>query len=219
MSLKRLWWWAMPLLCFTSVTCTREYVEDLRGVCFDRDVLPIFQSNCTQSGCHNSQDREEGYDLTSYENIVSHGIAPGDYKGSKIYQALVNIGEARMPQSPYNRLTDAQITTIALWIKEGAQHTTCSDSTNCNTSDAKFSTAVSPILQTYCNGCHGGSSPLGNVDYNTYAGVKATVGNGKRMGSIRDQSGDSAMPRDAASLSDCKISIIQAWIDAGALNN
>ena len=87
MNIKNLWWWAFPLLCITSITCTREYVEDLRGVCFDSDVLPIFQSNCTQSGCHNSQDRKEGYDLTSYESIVSRGIVPGDYKASKIYKA------------------------------------------------------------------------------------------------------------------------------------
>lgn len=206
------------MLCISSITCTREYVEDLRGVCFESDVLPIFQSNCTQSGCHNSQDRREGYDLTSYDNIVSRGIKPGDYKGSKIYEALVSIG-GRMPQAPYNRLSDAQITLIALWIKEGAQHTVCSDSTACNTSDTKFSTAVSPILQTYCNGCHGGSAPQGNVNYNTYAGVKTTVTNGKLMGSIQHASGYSAMPQNANKLSDCKISIIQAWIDAGAPNN
>ncbi|HOY06235.1 MAG TPA: hypothetical protein PLO67_12585 [Saprospiraceae bacterium] len=218
MNIKNLWWWAFPLLCITSITCTREYVEDLRGVCFDSDVLPIFQSNCTQSGCHNSQDRKEGYDLTSYESIVSRGIVPGDYKASKIYKALVAVGEP-MPQSPYNRLTDAQITTIALWIKAGAAHTTCSDTTLCDTSNPKFSTVVSPILQTYCNGCHGGTSPLGNVDYNTYAGVKATVTNGKLMGSIKHTSGFSAMPQNANKLSDCKISVIQAWIDAGAPNN
>ena len=207
------------MLSIASVTCTHEYVEDLRGVCFERDVLPIFQSNCTQSGCHNSQDRREGYDLTSYETIVSRGIKPGDYKGSKIYQALVASGGERMPQSPYNRLSDDQITKIALWIKEGAENSTCTDTTSCDTSNPKFSTTITPILETYCNGCHGGGSPLGNVDYNTYAGVKATVTNGKLIGSIKHLSGYSAMPQNSNALSNCNISKIQAWIDAGAPNN
>ena len=220
MKLNRLWWWVLPLLGLSTVTCTREYVEDLRGVCFQRDVLPIFQSNCTQSGCHNSQDREEGYDLSSYEQIVSKGIVPGNYKSSKIYKVLVAPGgEGLMPQSPYSRLTDAQITLVALWINEGAENTNCSDSSSCITTDVKFSANITPILQTYCNGCHGGSSPQGNINYNTYAGVKATVTNGKLLGSIQHAAGYIAMPQNANKLSACKISTIQAWIDAGAPNN
>ena len=197
--IKRFWWWVFPL-SISAITCTQEYVEDLRGVCFESDVLPIFQSNCTQSGCHNSQDHEEGYDLSSYEKIVSRGITPGNYKDSKIYKVLVAPGgEELMPQSPYARLTDAQITTIALWIEDGAKNTTCSDSTACNTLDVKYSTAITPILQTYCNGCHGGGSPQGNINYNTYAGVKATATNGKLLGSIQHASGYSAMPAKSVS--------------------
>lgn len=216
MEIKRLWW-LMPLSLFA---CTREYVEDLRGVCFERDVLPIFQSNCTQSGCHNSQDRESGYDLTSYDNIVSKGIEPFDYRSSEIYEVLVKTGgEEAMPQAPYSRLSDEQISTIALWIEEGAQNTTCSDSSTCNTSNVTFSASVKPILQTYCNGCHAGSSPLGNVDYNTYSGVKVSATNGELLGSIQHASGYSAMPQNANKLSACNIATIKAWVDAGAPNN
>lgn len=215
MKVRRLWWFALLF----PLSCTREYVEDLRGVCFERDVLPIFQSNCTQSGCHNSADRESGYDLTTYSSIVSRGIKPGDYKGSEIYKVMVfPFGEGAMPQSPYARLTDEQIATIALWIEEGAENTTCADST-CNTTNVTFSASVKPILQTYCNGCHGGSSPLGNVDYNTYNGVKATVTNGKLLGSIQHLSGFSPMPQNANKLSACNLGIIKAWIDSGAPNN
>lgn len=209
--------WAVLLL---PLSCTREYVEDLRGVCFERDVLPIFQSNCTQSGCHNSQDREAGYDLTSYDNIVRRGIEPFNYGGSEIYRVLVKPGgEEAMPASPYSRLTDEQITTIALWIDEGAKSTTCNDSAACNTTNVTFSASVKPILQNYCNGCHGGSSPLGNVDYNTYNGVKTTVTNGKLLGSVQHLSGYSPMPQQANKLSACNISILKTWIDAGAPNN
>jgi mono/diheme cytochrome c family protein len=216
MKLKHLLWLA-PLL---PLACTREYVEDLRGVCFERDVLPIFQSNCTQSGCHNSQDREAGYDLTSYDKIVRKGIEPFDYQSSEIYEVIVKpFGEEAMPQSPYSRLTDEQITTIALWIDEGAKNTTCNDSTGCNTTNVTFNASVKPILQNYCYGCHGGGSPQGGIDYNTYNGVKATVVNGKLLGSIQRQSGFSPMPQNGNKLSTCNISIIKAWVDAGAPNN
>lgn len=199
--------------------CTREYVEDIRGVCFERDVLPIFQSNCTQSGCHNSQDREQGYDLTSFDKIISRGIQPGDYRKSEIYNVLASPVGATMPPKPYNHLSDDQITLIALWIEEGAQNTSCNDSSACNTSNVKFAATIMPILQTYCNGCHGGSSPLGGVNYNNYTGVKATVNNGTLLGSIQHSSGYSAMPQNGNKLSACNISIIKAWIDSGAPNN
>lgn len=217
--IKRFLIWLIPIV-FTGVpACTREYVEDLRGVCFERDVLPIFQSNCTQSGCHNSLDHEEGYDLTSYDKIISKGIVPGEYQISKIYQVLVlDGGEAAMPQSPYTRLTDDQITTIALWIREGAKNTSCNDN-NCDTTAVTFSGSVMPLLQTYCNGCHGGGSPQGNINYNSYSGVKATVTNGKLLGSVEHAAGYSPMPKNANKLSDCNLRIIRAWVDAGALNN
>lgn len=218
MTLKR-FWFLLPL-SFTAITCTREYVEDIRGVCFERDVLPIFQSNCTQSGCHNSQDRESGYDLTTYDKIISRGIVPGNFKSSNIYQVIVApLGIPSMPQRPYSPLTEEQITFIALWIEEGAQNTTCSDSSSCNTTNVTYSGTIAPLLQTYCNGCHGGSSPLGNVNYNNYTGVKSTVTNGKLLGSIQHNSGFSAMPQNGNKMSACKISTIKAWIDAGALNN
>ena len=44
------------------------------GICFKRDILPIFNSNCAVSGCHNKTKAEEGYILDSYQNIVRKGI-------------------------------------------------------------------------------------------------------------------------------------------------
>lgn len=41
--------------------CTQEYVEDINGVCFEQEVLPIFQANCALRGCHKAIIREQGY--------------------------------------------------------------------------------------------------------------------------------------------------------------
>jgi mono/diheme cytochrome c family protein len=199
--------------------CTKEYVEDINGVCFERDVLPIFVSNCTTSGCHNSVDKAEGYDLSSYETIISKGIEPGDYKSSEIYQVLVaSFGDEAMPPSPYDRLSDEQIATIALWIEEGAEKTTC-DAGACDTLNLSFSADIQPILDNSCTGCHSGAAPSGEVNLGTYAGVKAVADDTRLLGSIDHLPGYSRMPQGGNKLSACNIAKISAWINAGAPNN
>jgi Planctomycete cytochrome C len=203
----------IQLFCLSTVVivltcCTRESVDDEREVCFERDVLPIFQSSCTQSSCHNSTDLQQGYDLSSFAGIVQKGIKPGDYKNSKIYEVLIKPGgEEAMPPKPYNRLTDEQIATIALWIEDGAKSTTCNSNTGCDTANVTFSGSIKPILQTYC------------INFSTYSGVKANATNGKLLGSIRHDAGFSPMPQNGNKLSTCNIALIKAWIDAGAPNN
>ncbi|MBK8561892.1 MAG: hypothetical protein IPN76_00670 [Saprospiraceae bacterium] len=77
---------ALSVLLLASA-CTREYIQDVNDVCFEQEVLPIFQSNCTQSGCHNSTSRESGYDFSTYEGILK-GIEPGNYKQSEAYKVI-----------------------------------------------------------------------------------------------------------------------------------
>lgn len=210
---------AAALLVVGQFGCTNEYVEDLNGVCFEDEVLPIFVSNCTQSGCHNSQSHEKGYDLSNYMSIVKKGIKPGNFRNSEIYEVLVKTGgEEAMPPKPYTRLTDEQITTIALWIEEGAKNTTCA-STSCDTTGVTFSGSVLPIFKNYCNGCHGGASPSAGIDLTTYAKVKPTVADGSLLGSVRHASGFVPMPENGNKLSNCNISKIQAWVNAGAKND
>lgn len=207
------------LIGFAPTGCTREYIENVNPVCFETTVLPIFQSNCTQSGCHNSIDREQGYDLTSYDNIVSKGITPGDYRGSTIYKALVQPGF--MPPPPYGRLTEEQITNIALWIEEGANNSVnCGDSGNCITDNVTYSGTVAPILQTYCTGgCHSGNAPSGNISYTSYNGTKATALSGALVGSIERAPGYSPMPQNGNKIPACDIERIRQWVALGAKNN
>ena len=206
-------------LFITTTSCTKEYIDAEQAVCFENEVLPIFQSNCTQSGCHNSTDKEKGYDLSSYATIVKKGIKAGDYKNSEIYKVLVlPFGEEAMPQDPYPRLSTDQITTIALWIEQGAKNTTGCTSA-CDTTVSKYSTQIAPMMTTYCNGCHSGSAPSGAIDLTTYSGVKLTVDAGSFVGSIKHETGWSAMPKNANKLSDCNISLVDKWVREGALNN
>lgn len=201
-----------------SSRCTREYIQPVNGICFQRDVLPILVSNCTQSGCHNSQDRVQGLDFSTYDNILQSGVIPGDYKGSAVYHAITGSGGESMPPSPYERLTSEQIQTIALWIDEGAKNTTC-DEGACNTANASFSQQVQPIMQKWCNGCHAGSNPSGGINTATYTGLKTVAVNGSLVGSIEHTGNYSPMPQNAGKLSSCDIAVIKQWVADGTPNN
>ena len=93
-------------------------------ICFEEQILPLFQSNCAKSGCHAASSHAEGYVLDSYNNIISRGIVSGNSRDSKIYQAISGKkGEDDiMPPPPNPPLSQEQIDLIGQWIDEGAQN-------------------------------------------------------------------------------------------------
>jgi hypothetical protein len=197
--------------------CTQEKVVDVNPVCFERDILPLLVSSCTQSGCHNSRDRAAGVELTSYQHVIQHGVVPGNYKASELYKVLISVGEQLMPQAPYNKLSVDQITTIALWIEQGAKNTTCT-TTTCDLSAVTYSKTVKTILDRSCNSCHSGNSPSGGINLSTYTGVKKYALAGSLYGSVNHDVGFVPMPENGK-LPACEISSIKEWIRLGALNN
>ncbi|MGN6569775.1 MAG: hypothetical protein ACTHJ0_17570 [Flavipsychrobacter sp.] len=188
------------------------------SLCFERDILPIFQSNCAKAGCHDGSG-ESDYVLNSYDNIVRRGIVPGNYEASKIYQSLVASGEDLMPKDA-PALSSAQIGLIKRWIYEGAVNgTNCGN--NCDTGNYTYSGAIKPMFDTYCSGCHNSMSAAstgGGYVLDTYGGVKTVALNGKLIGGLTG-SGYTLMPQGGAPLSDCQITQVKKWIAAGALNN
>lgn len=187
-------------------------------ICFETQVLPIFQSYCAKSGCHDAGTASEGYILDSYNNIVARGIDEGNAAGSKIYEVLIEAGEDRMPQAPNDPLSAEQISIIAQWINEGAQNTTgCAPV--CDSSSFTYSGDVKPILQTHCLGCHGGNAASGGfIPLGTYDDINAIISADILLPAIQ-HTGSYPMPKNGAKLNDCKIAIISKWIAAGAPNN
>ena len=53
-------------------------------VCFETEILPIFQSNCATSNCHDAATANEGYIFYSYQNIIRRGIRPGRASNSDV---------------------------------------------------------------------------------------------------------------------------------------
>jgi hypothetical protein len=191
-------------------------------VYFNQDVLPILNSNCAFSGCHDAASAENDVILESYEDVIATAdVEPFNLDESKIYKVLVeNDIEDRMPPSPNSPLSPDQIQIIAQWILQGAENLTCDPSlSECDTIDVSFANAVQPLIVSHCQGCHSGSAPSGGIDLSEYNGVKNVADNGKLIGAISWEAGFEKMPQGGDKLSECDIAKVQSWIDDGALNN
>ena len=91
----------------------------------------------------------------------------------------------------------------------------------CDTVNVSYANNVEVIMLSSCStvGCHVGSLPSAGILLDNYTSVKTYVNNGQLMATIKHQSGFSQMPKGAQKLTDCQISQLDAWINAGGLNN
>ena len=109
-------------------------IEKLPEICFESQVLPIFQNNCALSGCHDSGG-ESGYDFTYPKvNLNAKGIfeavKAGNPDKSLAYQAMTGTLQL-MP--PHNPLPENKRAIIRLWIEQGANETTCTQTKSAGT--------------------------------------------------------------------------------------
>ena len=187
-------------------------------ICFERDILPIFISNCAKSGCHDARSNRSGYTLDSYSSIVRKGIVPGNSAASNLYASItIGKGEGGLMPKDAAALTWKQIDLIKRWIVAGAVDSGACTST-CDTANFTYSGAISPMMQLYCVGCHNAASAQGGslTDYNS---VKDAAVSGRLIGDIAHQTGYNAMPQTGLQLSDCQVTQVKKWVAAGALNN
>jgi len=87
----------------------------------------------------------------------------------------------------------------------------------CDTSNVTYSASVAPIFSAYCNSCHSGSNPSGNIATDTYNSVKTNIS--RIQGAINHQPGYSPMPANGGKLSDCELAKIDIWVRQGMQNN
>ncbi len=197
--------------------CTWDKVEP--DVCFESEVLPIFVTYCSTPGCHNSIDREEDYDLTSYAGIMQ-GVTPKHVSSSEVVTAMNGFGEDHMPPNNYPQPSDGQIATIKAWVKSGAENTTNCSSVSCDTSAVvSFSVDIQPIMDNYCVGCHSGGNASAGVDVSTYAALKPLAETGRLQGAMSGDPQYAAMPPSGNLLPTCYVDKINKWVAAGAPNN
>ncbi|WP_187262973.1 hypothetical protein [Pontibacter beigongshangensis] len=89
----------------------------------------------------------------------------------------------------------------------------------CDTTAVTYSATVRPILAANCYSCHSSADPSGGVVLDTHAGVSQPAGSGKLLGVISHAPGFVPMPQSGGKLSDCNITKIRQWIEAGAPDN
>lgn len=191
------------------------------SIYFALQILPILQSNCAMSGCHDAASAQDGVILTDYTNVMNTAdVRPFDLDGSDLYEVITETDPDKvMPPPPNNTLSSDQIQLIAQWINQGALNLTCNDAIGCDTVNVSFANTVFPVLQDKCVGCHSGNNPSGGIDLNSYTTVKIQVNNGQLFGAINHESGFSPMPKGGNQLPQCEIDQVKSWIDAGAPNN
>ena len=195
-------------------------------VCFISDVLPIFQTNCTKSGCHNADDHEKDYVFDNYDNIKkgieSKGFRYGKpIEDNEVYKFISTADPSKiMPPLCDIQLTSTQKNLIKKWIEEGYHNYDCNKPCNSNST---YSGAVKPLLEKYCTGCHSNCNPDGRIDLTSYDEVREFIyyprmGENIIYGVITHTPGFKAMPVNSK-LSDCQITQIKKWINDGCPNN
>jgi hypothetical protein len=94
----------------------------LPEICFEKEVLPIFQNNCGMARCHDGLG-ENRLSLNNYADISQMVVA---YKpnSSSAYIAIISSG-GENPMPPSGPLTLENRTIIRLWIEQGARNTAC----------------------------------------------------------------------------------------------
>lgn len=180
-------------------------------------IQPMLQTYCVS--CHNTANPGGGIDLSTYAKVK-----PFADNGRLFGSINHSTGYAPMPKNGA-QLSSCQITQVKKWIAAGALNDTStgtagSTTTGCDTLNFQYSTAIQPLLQTNCTGCHSAGNPLGGgIDLSTFALAQAFALNGRLLGSVTHSAGYSPMPKGMSALSACNITQIRKWINAGALND
>lgn len=200
-------------LYFLIVSCTSDIYNP--DVCFQENVLPVFVSKCSTTGCHDASEHEAGYNLSNYEGILK-GVKPKHPLQSEIYNQIRGANPS-MPPKGSTQLTDKEITYIKIWIKMGAKNS--SNCSVCDTSLYTYSGRIKPLLDTWCVGCHNSNNKGGGYDLSSYNKVIVAVADGSLLGTIKHESGYIAMPKNTSKLTDCDVNAIEKWIAGGYLNN
>ncbi len=181
------------------------------SVCFSRDILPMMNSNCAMSNCHDATSHKDGLVLTSYAGILK-GVRPGNSATSGIYKEIAN---DKMPEYPYTKLTAAQKTLVKTWIDQGAKNTTC-EVTNCDTVNVTFST-IKPIIVNNCLGCHNGASAQAGIDLSTDQKIEDTKD--LILCTTIHASYCEPMPYNGLSLTTCEKGMINKWVTSTSTGN
>jgi len=186
---------------------------------FNNEVLPLLNSTCATTGCHDTETAKEGVILTNYNDVINTGeVRLYKPEESELYKVLVTAeSDEKMPPPGSLQLTQSQIDLIYNWIKQGASNNACDLA--CDTSEVSFSAGIMPIIEVSCLGCHSGPNPSAGLPLTNYDEIRFIAETGILMSSISRDGQAVAMPLNLPPLPDCQIDMFALWIAAGMPNN
>jgi len=90
---------------------------------YDDDVLPIFKQHCVS--CHGNDKQKSGLNVATLAALKQGGssgdvLKAGDPDKSRVYSLTAHTEEPKMPPSG-QKIPDAQIAILKLWIEQGAR--------------------------------------------------------------------------------------------------
>jgi mono/diheme cytochrome c family protein len=194
---------------------------------FEQKVRPVLAESCF--GCHDSTAMG-GLRLDTKEGMLKGGesgpaIVAGDPDKSLLLAAVRHTGAVKMPKGG-ERLTDATITDLAAWIKDGAPwpNTPAGQKPEAVLSEF-FESNIRPVLAQQCFACHTNTKSGGlRLD-----SMKDMLAGGKSgpaivpgdpdksllLAAIR-HSGPLRMPKGGTRLTDFQLENFTAWVKDGA---
>jgi hypothetical protein len=187
-------------------------------VYFVNTIQPLLNSMCAVPECHDAITAESDVILTDYAHIMQQ-VEPNDLNGSDLWDKGIMDENDPMPPPDSPQLTKDQMNEIARWINQGALNNSCQE--DCNPAAFSYSVNLAPIIDLYCDGCHGGNNPSAGFALGTHAQLVNMIQNSTNdfMNCISGANGAPVMPPSTTGLPECYRQQFQNWIDAGMPNN
>jgi hypothetical protein len=117
-------------LCFFPLCslclCGSFSFADSKSPTYADDVLPVLRQHCL--GCHDAEKQKGGLDLATFAAAMQGGssgavVTPGDPDKSRLFTLPAHKEEPKMPPKA-DRIPDAQLAVIRLWIEQGGRENT-----------------------------------------------------------------------------------------------
>lgn len=204
-------------------------IQTLDTVCFTNQVLPIFQTSCTISGCHDAGSANGGFVATNYNSIMKL-VKPGKPYESEVYQILGRPYGKMMP--PDRPLSKEDRMLIEVWIAQGAENVSCDTSGNpippvFNKDSICFVQTILPVLRSSCGitGCHDDITRKEGYVLTSYISLMQKSESivpfnpdESKIYKVMNASGDDMMP-PTGRLPAVQVEAFRKWIQQGALNS
>lgn len=113
---------------FALLACVSLASADGKNPTYADDVVPILRQHCY--GCHGDGKKKGGLDLATFGAVMEGGgsgvvVKAGEPDKSRLYTLTAHTEEPKMPPKA-DRIPQAQLDTLKLWIEQGGRETSMS---------------------------------------------------------------------------------------------